>query len=89
VVERHRKAHPLINRTIDRRRSYFFATHENSGGQHPERQKTGDKWDTLTKQMIEKTKEIRSYGKYHNNFKENPLLFRIPPPLLVIEGGKR
>jgi phage replication O-like protein O len=62
----------------------LFATHDNFWGANIlSGKKLRDKWDTLTKQMIEKQKEIRSYGKYHNNFKEKPAPFSDIPPALL------
>jgi phage replication O-like protein O len=62
----------------------LFATHDNFWGANIlSGKKLRDKWDTLTKQMIEKQKEIRLYGKHHNNFKEKPAPFSDIPPALL------
>ncbi len=62
----------------------LFATHDNFWGANIlSGRKLRDKWDTLTKQIFEKQKEIRSYGKYHNNFKKSPAPFSDIPPALL------
>ena len=62
----------------------LFATHDNFWGANIlSGKKLRDKWDTLTKQMIEKQKEIRSHGKYNNNFKKSSAPFSDIPPALL------
>ncbi len=62
----------------------LFATHDNFWGANIlSGKKLRDKWDTLTKQMIEKQKEIRAHGKHHNNLKEKPVPFSDIPPALL------
>ncbi len=62
----------------------LFATHDNFWGANIlSGKKLRDKWDTLTKQMIEKQKEICSHGKHHNNLKEKPVPFSDIPPALL------
>ena len=62
----------------------LFATHDNFWGANIlSGKKLRDKWDTLTKQIFEKQKEIRSYGKYNNNLKKSPAPFSDIPPALL------
>jgi len=62
----------------------LFATHDNFWGANIlSGRKLRDKWDTLTKQIFEKQKEIRSYGKYNNNLKKSPAPFSDIPPALL------
>jgi len=62
----------------------LFATHDNFWGANIlSGRKLRDKWDTLTKQIFEKQKEIRSHGKHHNHLKEKPAPFSDIPPALL------
>jgi len=62
----------------------LFATHDNFWGANIlSGRKLRDKRDTLTKQMIEKQKEIRSYGKHHHHLQEKPAPFSDIPPALL------
>jgi phage replication O-like protein O len=62
----------------------LFATHDNFWGANIlSGRKLRDKWDTLTKQIFEKQKEIRSHGKHHNNLKEKPAPFSDIPSALL------
>jgi phage replication O-like protein O len=62
----------------------LFATHDNFWGANIlSGKKLRDKWDTLTKQMFEKQKEIRPYGKHHRHLKEKSAPFSDIPPALL------